>query len=407
MDALRLPPPDADVTTLSGGERRRVALCRLLLQSPDLLLLDEPTNHLDAESVALARALPQGLPGHGRRRHARPLLPRQRRRLDPRARSRPRHPVRGQLLRLARAEAEPAGSRKRRPRASASARCSASWTGSACRRGPARPRARRASTPTSSCSPRTPAQKLDKVEIYIPPGPRLGDLVVEARGLKKAYGDNAAVRRPDLHAAARRHRRRHRPERRRQDDAVPHDHRAGAARRRHAAHRRDGADRLRRPEPRRARPEQERLRGDHRRRRRARARQAQGRLARLRVVVQLQGRAPAAQGRHAVGRRAQPRPPGEAAAARAATCCCSTNRPTTSTSTRCARSKKRCSSSPAAPWSSATTAGSSTASPRTSSPSRATAGRLVRRQLPGLRSRSEAPPRRRPPISRTASSTAS
>ena len=51
MDALRCPPPDADVTTLSGGERRRVALCRLLLKSPDLLLLDEPTNHLDAESV--------------------------------------------------------------------------------------------------------------------------------------------------------------------------------------------------------------------------------------------------------------------------------------------------------------------------------------------------------------------
>jgi ATPase subunit of ABC transporter with duplicated ATPase domains len=52
MDALRLPPPDADVTKLSGGERRRVALCRLLLSTPDLLLLDEPTNHLDAESVA-------------------------------------------------------------------------------------------------------------------------------------------------------------------------------------------------------------------------------------------------------------------------------------------------------------------------------------------------------------------
>src|SRR5256714_5543911 len=52
MDALRLPPPDADVSVLSGGERRRVALCRLLLRAPDLLLLDEPTNHLDAESVA-------------------------------------------------------------------------------------------------------------------------------------------------------------------------------------------------------------------------------------------------------------------------------------------------------------------------------------------------------------------
>src|SRR5207248_9647505 len=51
MDALRCPPPDADVTMLSGGERRRVALCKLLLEQPDLLLLDEPTNHLDAESV--------------------------------------------------------------------------------------------------------------------------------------------------------------------------------------------------------------------------------------------------------------------------------------------------------------------------------------------------------------------
>src|SRR5712692_4677329 len=63
MDALRLPPPDADVAKLSGGERRRVALCRLLLQSPDLLLLDEPTNHLDAESVAWLERFLKDYPG--------------------------------------------------------------------------------------------------------------------------------------------------------------------------------------------------------------------------------------------------------------------------------------------------------------------------------------------------------
>src|SRR6188768_2196982 len=63
MDALRLPPPDVEVKTLSGGERRRVALCRLLLQSPDLLLLDEPTNHLDAESVAWLERFLKDYPG--------------------------------------------------------------------------------------------------------------------------------------------------------------------------------------------------------------------------------------------------------------------------------------------------------------------------------------------------------
>ncbi len=108
MDALRLPPGDADVTKLSGGEKRRVALCRILLEKPDLLLLDEPTNHLDAESVAWLEQHLKDYPGTVVVDHPRPLLPRQRRRVDPRARSRRGRALEGQLLVLARPEAEAA-----------------------------------------------------------------------------------------------------------------------------------------------------------------------------------------------------------------------------------------------------------------------------------------------------------
>ena len=108
MDALQLPPPDADVTVLSGGERRRVALCKLLLQQPDLLLLDEPTNHLDAESVQWLEQHLASVPRGRARGHARPLLPRQRRRVDPRARPWPCLPVRGQLLDLPGEQGRPA-----------------------------------------------------------------------------------------------------------------------------------------------------------------------------------------------------------------------------------------------------------------------------------------------------------
>ena len=143
MDALRLPPPDADVTKLSGGERRRVALCRLLLRSPDLLLLDEPTNHLDAESVAwLERFLKDYAGTVVAVTHDRYFLDN----------------VAGWILELDRGHGIPwegnyssgsirsrtAWRRKRRPKASASARSNANWTGSACRRARARPRARRA-----------------------------------------------------------------------------------------------------------------------------------------------------------------------------------------------------------------------------------------------------------------------
>ena len=102
MDALRCPPPDALVDNLSGGERRRVALCKLLLQQPDLLLLDEPTNHLDAESVQWLEGHLKALPGRRPGDHPRPVLPRQRRRVDPRARPRQDPPLRGQLLDLPR-----------------------------------------------------------------------------------------------------------------------------------------------------------------------------------------------------------------------------------------------------------------------------------------------------------------
>ena len=96
MDALRCPPPDADVTKISGGERRRVALCKVLLEPRDAL------------GVEVVRALPARLPGHDRRRHARSLLPGQRRGLDPRARQGRRHSVAGQLQLVARAEAQAA-----------------------------------------------------------------------------------------------------------------------------------------------------------------------------------------------------------------------------------------------------------------------------------------------------------
>ena len=143
MDALRLPPPDADVTTLSGGERRRVALCRLLLQSPDLLLLDEPTNHLDAESVAwLERFLKDYAGTVVAVTHDRYFLDN----------------VAGWILELDRGRGIPwEGNysswleqkqnrlrRKRRPRRAGSRRSSASSSGSACRRARVRRRARRA-----------------------------------------------------------------------------------------------------------------------------------------------------------------------------------------------------------------------------------------------------------------------
>ena len=188
MDALRLPPGDADVTTLSGGERRRVALCRLLLLSPDLLLLDEPTNHLDAESVAWLERFLKDYPGTVVAvTHDRYFLDN----------------VAGWILELDRGSGIPyegnytgwlvqkqnrlAQEEKTESKRQRSLQRELDWIRMSPRARQAKGKARL--NAYEQLLAEDSAQKVDTVEIYIPPGPRLGDIVVEARGLKKAYGD--------------------------------------------------------------------------------------------------------------------------------------------------------------------------------------------------------------------------
>jgi ATP-binding cassette ChvD family protein len=188
MDALRLPPADADVTRLSGGERRRVALCRLLLLSPDLLLLDEPTNHLDAESVAWLERFLKDYPGTV------VAITHDRYFLDN---------VAGWILELDRGHGIPyegnysgwleqKQNRLQQEEKAESKRQRAlqrelDWIRMSPRARQAKGKARL--NAYEQLLAEDTAQKVDTVEIYIPPGPRLGDIVVEARGLKKAYGD--------------------------------------------------------------------------------------------------------------------------------------------------------------------------------------------------------------------------
>ena len=196
MDALRCPPGETTVTHALGRRappRGAVPAAALAPRPAAARRAHQPPRR---RVGGVARALPQGLHGHGRRGDARSLLPRQRRRLDPGARPRRGHSVGGQLLVLARAEEEPARSRRRRPSRRARRRSSASSSGCAWRRARGRPRARRASRPTRRCSPRSGSEKIENVEIYIPPGPRLGNVVIEADSLRKALRRQAADRRP-------------------------------------------------------------------------------------------------------------------------------------------------------------------------------------------------------------------
>ncbi|MDZ4697131.1 MAG: energy-dependent translational throttle protein EttA [Deltaproteobacteria bacterium] len=192
MDALRLPPPDADVTKLSGGERRRVALCKVLLQRPDMLLLDEPTNHLDAESVGWLEHHLHDFPG------TIVAITHDRYFLDN---------VAGWILELDRGAGIPWEGNysswldQKRKRLAQEEK-----TESARQRNLARelewvqasPRARQAKSKARiTAYEKLLADESEKrdgaIEIAIPPGPRLGDLVVEAKGIKKAYGDRVLI----------------------------------------------------------------------------------------------------------------------------------------------------------------------------------------------------------------------
>ncbi len=191
-DALRLPPWDADVTRLSGGERRRVALCRLLLSSPDMLLLDEPTNHLDAESVAWLERFLHDFPGTV------VAITHDRYFLDN---------VAGWILELDRGHGIPwegnysswleqKEKRLELEERQESARQRAmkaelEWVRSNPKGRHAKSKARLARFEELS---RQEVQRRNETqEIYIPPGPRLGDLVIEVRDLRKGFGDRLLI----------------------------------------------------------------------------------------------------------------------------------------------------------------------------------------------------------------------
>lgn len=188
MDALRCPPPDTPVKNLSGGERRRVALCRLLLQKPDILLLDEPTNHLDAETVGWLEQHLQRYPGTVIAvTHDRYFLDN----------------VAGWILELDRGEGIPwkgnysswleqkqirlENEQKSEDKRRKTLERELEWIRMSPKGRHAKSKARindyERLVATES------EKRSEDLEIYIPPGPRLGDLVIEARGVGKAYGD--------------------------------------------------------------------------------------------------------------------------------------------------------------------------------------------------------------------------
>ncbi len=194
MDALRLPPADADVSTLSGGERRRVALCRLLLAQPDLLLLDEPTNHLDAESVAWLERHLQEYPGTVIAiTHDRYFLDN----------------VAGWILELDRGRGIPfegnysswldqkRGRLEQEEKEESARQRSLSreleWVRMAPKARQAKGKARLSAYEELLADAAADTGRDNPVEIHIPPGPRLGDVVIEAEHLSKGFGERLLI----------------------------------------------------------------------------------------------------------------------------------------------------------------------------------------------------------------------
>ncbi len=192
MDALRCPPGNADVTKLSGGERRRVALCRLLLQKPDLLLLDEPTNHLDAESVAWLERFLHDHPGTVVTvTHDRYFL----------------DDVAGWILELDRGQGIPyegnysgwldqkqkrlAQEGKQEAARQSTLERELEWVRQSPRARQAKSKARLSAFENLVAQSREKAP--ETAQIVLPPGPRLGDLVIEAEHISKAYGDRLLI----------------------------------------------------------------------------------------------------------------------------------------------------------------------------------------------------------------------
>ena len=194
MNALRLPPPDADVSTLSGGERRRVALCRLLLSKPDLLLLDEPTNHLDAESVAwLERTLQEYSGTVVAITHDRYFLDNAAQwilELD-RGHGIPWEGNYSSWLeqKQARLAAEEKADKVRQ----ASLERELEWIRLSPRARQSKGKARLSTFNQLVAESESADRRAEKLEIAIPPGPRLGDVVVNAEGLTKGFEDRLLI----------------------------------------------------------------------------------------------------------------------------------------------------------------------------------------------------------------------